>query len=105
MFSHRKLSNFPLSAGHKKWQPFFFSCFFNSAPVPCNFCLLCLKRFRLFLRDGEFYLVFRYIWFVYDFSTDKWVIFHFFTKGTEISEKQLTAAAILSDGSLLIILN
>ena len=37
-----KLSNFPLPAGHKKWQPFFF--FFNSAPVPCNFCLLCLKR-------------------------------------------------------------
>ena len=42
-----KLPNFPLSAGHKinGWSYFFF---FNSVPVACNFCLLCLKRFRYF---------------------------------------------------------
>ena len=55
---------------------FFFSIF-NSSPISCNFCLLCLKRFSFLLSDGEFYLVFRYIWFIYVFSDEKWVFFQF----------------------------
>ena len=54
----------------------FFSIF-NTSPISCNFCLLCLKRFSFLLSDGEFYLVFRYIWFIYVFSDEKWVFFHF----------------------------
>ena len=91
MFSYRKLQNFPLPAGHKKWLTFLL--FFLSTPVPCNFCLLCV--------DEEFYLVFRDIWFIYVFSNDKWTIFHFFTDSTEITEKQLATVAILSDSSRL----
>ena len=54
-----------------------FFCFFNSAPVSYNFCLLCLKMVSFILSDGEFFLVFRYIWFIYVFSNEKWVFFHF----------------------------
>ena len=54
----------------------FFSIF-NTSPISCNFCPLCLKRFSFLLSDGEFYLVFRYIWFIYVFS-DEVGIFSFF---------------------------
>ena len=42
--------------------------FFNSVPISCILCLLCQNWFS-FLSDREFYLVFRYIWFIYVFST------------------------------------
>ena len=37
------------------------------------------------------------------FSADKWIIFHIFTDGNEITKKQLAMAAILSDGSRLMV--
>ena len=72
-----KLPNFPLPARHKKWRPFFFFSI-NSSPVPCNFCLLCLKRFNFFLCDGEHYLAFRYIWFIYIWFIYIWFIYIWF---------------------------
>ena len=51
--------------------------FFTSASIYCIFSLICLKRFIFLLSDVECYLLFRYIWFTYVFSTDKGVIFTF----------------------------
>ena len=79
MFSLKKLLNFTFSVGHKTWRPSFFF-FFNSAPASCKFCLLGLKMFRYFLSDGEFYLVIRYIWFIYVFLLISGVFFIFPTK-------------------------
>ena len=51
---------------------------FSALPPPSYiFFLLCLKSFIFLLSDVECYLLFRYIWFTYVFSTDKGVIFMF----------------------------
>ena len=57
-----------------------FLFFFTSAPIYCIFSLICLKRFIFLLSDGESYLLFRYIWFTYVFSTDKGSFSSFITK-------------------------
>ena len=46
-----------------------------------NFCLVCHKKVPFFLSDGEFYLVFRYIWFIYMFFLMKFCSFLNFLPG------------------------
>ena len=57
-----------------------FLFFFTSAPMYYIFFLLCLRRFIFLLSDGESYLLFKYIWFTYVFSTDKGSFSNFITK-------------------------